>query len=384
MKANILVVDDEPDIIGLVKLKMRKQIRSGKYEFSFAGNGQEALEIIKRRPDEIDVVVSDINMPMMDGITLVTNIFENYSHIKSIMMTAYGDMPNIRQAMKNGVHDYLLKPVNFEEFEITIDRAFNFARKEKQIIESKNQAKKELEEANKRLENAYKKEKALNKLKSNFVSMVSHEYREPLSAIQSSSDVLKTILNGSASYQEDKFINQIEVSVRTMSDLLDEVVYFEELEKEDFDRESKACLDCLVKTIISEYELTNPKKHKIYLTSAKTNIKVCSEENLIYLILNNILSNSIKFSSEGSIIFIKLEEISDHVIMTVEDQGIGIPENEIEKLFEPFSRCSNAAKIPGTGLGMSIVNRALDKIEGDIEIKSEIDKGTTVKIKFRK
>jgi adenylate cyclase len=117
----ILVVDDEPDLEMLIKQKFRQKIREQKYEFYFALNGKEALDKIKQHP-EIDIVLSDINMPEMDGLTLLSHLNESSPLIKSVIISAYGDMENIRIAMNRGAFDFVTKPVNFEDLSVTIER----------------------------------------------------------------------------------------------------------------------------------------------------------------------------------------------------------------------------------------------------------------------
>ena len=117
----ILVVDDEPDLERLVRQRMRRQIRAGRYGFEFAGNGLEALEKIVAIPD-IDIVLSDINMPKMDGLTLLQQIPEVNADIRSVIVSAYGDMENIRTAMNRGAFDFVTKPIDFTDLEVTIDR----------------------------------------------------------------------------------------------------------------------------------------------------------------------------------------------------------------------------------------------------------------------
>jgi adenylate cyclase len=117
----ILVVDDEPDLEMLIKQKFRQKIREQKYEFYFAINGQVALDQIKAHPD-IDIVLSDINMPEMDGLTLLSHLNESSPLIKSVIVSAYGDMENIRIAMNRGAYDFVTKPVNFDDLSITIER----------------------------------------------------------------------------------------------------------------------------------------------------------------------------------------------------------------------------------------------------------------------
>ncbi|HVB02232.1 MAG TPA: adenylate/guanylate cyclase domain-containing protein [Chitinophagaceae bacterium] len=122
--AKILVVDDETDLELLIKQKFRKQIREHQYEFIFAVNGTDALEKLKLFP-EVDIVLSDINMPEMDGLTLISKLNEVNPLIKAVVVSAYGDMDNIRAAMNRGAYDFLCKPVNFSDLELTMEKTIH-------------------------------------------------------------------------------------------------------------------------------------------------------------------------------------------------------------------------------------------------------------------
>src|SRR6202051_366768 len=119
MTATILFVDDEPDLEALVLQKFRRQIRDGAGTFMFAHDGIEALASIENHPD-VDMVVSDINMPRMDGLSLLQKLQEAEDKKSTIIVSAYGDMNNIRTAMNRGAFDFLTKPINFEDLELTL------------------------------------------------------------------------------------------------------------------------------------------------------------------------------------------------------------------------------------------------------------------------
>jgi class 3 adenylate cyclase len=119
--AKILVVDDEADLEALIKQKFRQKIREQQYEFVFASNGRHALEQLISHTD-VDIVLSDINMPEMDGLTLLTKLGEQHNLLKSVIVSAYGDMENIRTAMNRGAFDFITKPVNFEDLELTMQK----------------------------------------------------------------------------------------------------------------------------------------------------------------------------------------------------------------------------------------------------------------------
>jgi adenylate cyclase len=136
----ILVVDDEADLEMLIKQKFRRQIREHLYEFLFAANGLEALEKIKHSQD-VDIVLSDINMPEMDGLTLLGKLNEISPIIKTVMVSAYGDMENIRTAMNKGAYDFICKPVNFDDLDLTIAKTIQHVsqlRKTLQAIKENN------------------------------------------------------------------------------------------------------------------------------------------------------------------------------------------------------------------------------------------------------
>ena len=139
MPAKILVVDDEPDLEQLILQKFRKQIREGIFTFKFAGNGVQALERLAE-DDAIDLVLTDINMPEMDGLTLLNRIKEQERPtLRSVIVSAYGDIENIRTAMNRGAFDFVIKPIDLNDLEITIDKSLNDLRVLKEAMQSRDQ-----------------------------------------------------------------------------------------------------------------------------------------------------------------------------------------------------------------------------------------------------
>ena len=130
----ILVVDDEADLEVLVKQKFRKKIREQEYEFVFANNGVEALKQISNHLD-LDLVLSDINMPEMDGLTLLSKLNEQHSILKSVIISAYGDMANIRTAMNLGAFDFITKPVDFNDLELTIEKTIKYVKQVRETVQ---------------------------------------------------------------------------------------------------------------------------------------------------------------------------------------------------------------------------------------------------------
>lgn len=133
--AKILVADDEVDLETLIKQKFRKQIRDEKYEFIFSLNGKDALVKLEEHRD-IDIILSDINMPEMDGLTLLGRLPEVSPLVKAVMVSAYGDMDNIRTAMNRGAFDFVCKPVNFHDLEITIEKTLKHIEQVKETLQA--------------------------------------------------------------------------------------------------------------------------------------------------------------------------------------------------------------------------------------------------------
>lgn len=131
----ILVADDEPDLESLIKQKFRKQIREGVYDFIFAFNGRDALNKVQENPN-VDIVLSDINMPEMDGLSLLSELKVQHPLLKTVIISAYGDMSNIRVAMNRGAFDFVTKPVNFEDLELTLAKTIEYVAQLKSTLKA--------------------------------------------------------------------------------------------------------------------------------------------------------------------------------------------------------------------------------------------------------
>lgn len=233
------------------------------------------------------------------------------------------------------------------------------------------------------IKNALEKEKELNDLKSKFITIASHEFRTPLSTILSSTNLIHRYQNTEILEKTDKHINRIKSSVRNLTQILEDFLSLSKFEEGKFDKENKA-LDIidLVKNCMEEVNVFAKKDQQFILEYQITNPIINSNVQSLRNVITNLLSNAIKYSFEGSNIYIKLWHEENLIYLSVRDEGIGIPKEQKEYLFQRFFRADNAINIQGTGLGLFIVKKYLENLNGIIEFESEENIGTKFTISF--
>lgn len=226
----------------------------------------------------------------------------------------------------------------------------------------------ELKRAQEETRIALRREQELNKLKANFVTVVSHEFRTPMTVIYSSSEILQASKNMQEEKQQ-KLHFQIQRSVRRMTELLDEVVFIERSMKEHvvaFPRPTdvyKLCQDAIKETLVFD---SNEHLLETEYLPAPEQMIVRIDATLLRSILTNLISNALKFSPARSTVHISIENTAAHLILRVRDSGIGIPEADRAQIFELFYRGGNVGIIQGTGMGLTIVKRSVDAHKGTI------------------
>lgn len=239
-----------------------------------------------------------------------------------------------------------------------------------------------LEQSQTELHEALDKERQLNEIKSRFVSMASHEFRTPLSAVLSSAALLSKYVKEEEQEKRDKHIGRIKDSVKHLNDILED---FLSLGKLDEGRISSDPHEFNLKEMIDEtladvkVVLKPGQKFKLDFEGEEV---INADKKLLRNILINLLSNAAKFSQEDSSIEIKVKSEQEQTTLSVKDRGIGISEKDQEHLFNMFYRASNVTNIQGTGLGLHIVKRYLDLMNGTVNLRSQLGKGTTITITF--
>ena len=240
----------------------------------------------------------------------------------------------------------------------------------------------ELEKSKDELTKALSKEKELGDLKSRFVSMASHEFRTPLSTILSSASLLAKYALTEEQDKRDKHINRIKSAVNNLTDILNEFLSIGKIEDGKITaKNSLFNIKELVITLCGEMNGILKTGQKLICThSGSTAIYL--DASLLKNILINLISNAIKFSGQHSQIEISSSEFDDVVEIKVRDEGIGMSQDDQTHLFERFFRATNASNIQGTGLGLHIVGKYIELMDGDIKIKSELEKGTEIILTF--
>ncbi len=228
---------------------------------------------------------------------------------------------------------------------------------------------------------ALQKEKELNELKSRFVSMVSHEFRTPLSVVVLSARLLERFYDTVSEEKRLQYLDRIQAAAKRMTQLLDDVLFLGKTEagKQEF---KPVAIDLLrvCREIVDELQLTVNSGHTIIINCQEATIPACMDETLLRHILTNLLSNGIKYSPEHKTIWLHLSAEQEWVTLQIQDQGIGIPADDLQELFVSFHRGSNVGKIPGTGLGLAIAHQSVHLHQGTIAVQSQLHEGTTFTI----
>ena len=236
-----------------------------------------------------------------------------------------------------------------------------------------------------KLEEALEKEKELNEMKSRFVSMTSHEFRTPLSTIFSSASIIDRYKMADEQDNREKHTRKIKKSVTMLINILDEFLNMTRLEKDVVlvrNSHSKYDLNEFIKSIADELE-SILKKDQLIKLEQDGNVEVFFDQSIFKQIIYNILSNAIKYSGEGSTITISSQHKEDKfLVLSIKDEGIGIPYEEQKHLFTRFFRASNSTHIQGTGLGLYLVLHYLNLLNGRISFESEANKGTTFSVEI--
>lgn len=240
-----------------------------------------------------------------------------------------------------------------------------------------------LQEAKEEVSISLEKEKELGQLKSRFVSMASHEFRTPLSAIQLSAVLVEKYAQPFDNPQIAKHVKKIKNAVGNLTTILNDFLSLEKLEAGKIEPAFiRFDLVKLSEEITEEMQMVAKENQDIIYQHTGTASMVQLDPNLLKNCIINLVANAIKYSGENTFIEFNTEINHQHVFVTVRDNGIGIPETDQKHLFEAFFRAHNTGNIPGTGLGLNIVARYVGLMNGKADFKSELNKGTIFTLTF--
>ena len=239
-------------------------------------------------------------------------------------------------------------------------------------------------QAEEEIYNALNKEKELGELKSRFVSMASHEFRTPLSTILSSASLIEKYPLEEHNQQRVKHTERIKTNVTNLNMILNDFLSLEKLESGNFrSRLEEFDLREFMEELSQDFEVTKKPSQFIECScDGSTSMPIKTDRFLLQNIMNNLLSNAVKYSGDGTAIKISVAKNGKNYTIEVKDQGRGISEEDQQQLFSRFFRASNSGTVQGTGLGLHIVKRYLDLLQGSISVQSELEKGSTFTIKI--
>jgi signal transduction histidine kinase len=239
----------------------------------------------------------------------------------------------------------------------------------------------ERKRAEQELRNALERERELSQLKSNFISMVSHEYRNPLGIILSSTELLKRYHDRLTPAERMESILDIEVATRRMAGMIDNLLLMGKADAGKLARAPKLVdLVELAQVIVDESLSAGEAGRTVRFEHRGIESFATTDEQLLRLILGNLLTNALKYSPADRAPSLTLSRVGRHAVFAIHDDGIGIPEEDRPGLFQAFRRARNVGVINGTGLGLYIVKHCVDLHEGTIELESAVGKGTTVTV----
>ncbi|GAB3959384.1 hypothetical protein GCM10028805_55390 [Spirosoma harenae] len=355
MTTKILLADDEKDLEDLFRQQFRQQIQNKTYEFFFAHDGQQALTMLEQQPD-IDVLLSDINMPGIDGLTLLTKVPLVNPVLRTIIVTAYGDMANIRTAMNEGAFDFLTKPIKFSDLKKTLDKAIHSAAQHREMVELK----------------------AMDEMKTRFFANVTHELRTPLSLIVAPVDNLLETAELPPNHQHQ--LATVQRNARQLLRLFNQLLDINKLEAKQMELVNEVGdLPEFVGQIVELFRpSTDIKKLSLTYQTDLPAGNYLFDADKWEKILYNLLSNAIKFTQTGGI-SVHLRKMPTAAQLLVSDTGMGISADKLPYIFNRFYQVDQSLNRThtGTGIGLALVYELVIRLGGTIQVfPQETGQGT--------
>ena len=365
----ILVVDDTPQNLAL----MRDLLESD-YTVKLAPSGERALKIAKNQP--VDLILLDIMMPDIDGYEVCRQLKADpvTADTPVIFFTAKTETQDEQMGFALGAADYITKPIS-PPIVLARVRAHLLFKQARDALERRNR------EDQQRFDTALAQQVELNELKSTFVAMTSHEFRTPLTSILVSQSLLRNYCDRLPVGERNGLLDSIESAVKRMVLMLDQVLTIGRADAHLLSFNPKpvnllTLCQQLRDEAVASHSQGKTQAARVALDAELDDKDVVADEKLLRHILGNLLSNAIKYSPATAEALFKVRRNGQGVSFEVRDQGIGIPAQDLPRLFGDFHRASNVGNIPGTGLGLAIVKRAVESHGGAITVASKPGDGT--------
>lgn len=323
----------------------------------------------------VDVALLDLTLPDSQGLESLARLIENSPSLPIVVLTNTNDEDLAIAAVRQGAQDYLVKRQVQGEI---LARSLRYAIERKHNLESLKAVNQALEYRVQERTAELMKAQEQNQLRSEFVSMISHDFRNPLNTILASAVLLQDHEKKLTEEKKVTLFQRIRSASKNMAQLLDEVLLIGEADSGQLQYQpSRVNLDAFCRQIVEEIQLSAGDNYQVIFNFKSTEVEAQLDGNLLRRILINLLENAIKYSPQRGIV--QFDLISQHETLNfcIQDQGIGIPNDAIEELFEPFYRAKNVGSIPGTGLGLAIVKHCVEAHGGQIWVNSQVGTGTT-------
>ncbi len=351
-KPIVLYVDDEENNLNSFRAAFRKY-----YIIHIATSAQIALDILKT--EKVHIIITDQRMPDTTGVEFLTTIIESYPDTVRMLLTGYDDIEPVIQSINKGlIYKYISKPWEEHNLKIDIENAY-------EIYATKSQLKQKNEELS----------KAYNEL-DKFVYSTSHDLRAPLMSILGIVQVAKLEPNNVAT---EEYLTMIERSVNRMDAFVQNIMnYYRNTRSDEYYNEIH--FERLLRETINDFEYFQHTSNIFFKTHVDQTDLFCTDEGRLRIILNNLISNAIKYqkNQNGQLISVSINVKNGFALIEIEDNGIGIGTDHIHNIFDMFYVASH--ENAGSGIGLYIVKEAVNKISGTVDISSEPGVGTKFKI----
>jgi signal transduction histidine kinase len=394
-ESNISILIAEDDVLSGKMMT----ITIKKLGYTFCGLATNTDDCIQMTEDlKPDLILMDIDMPgKQDGIGAAQIISNKYG-TPIIYVTANAEDGVFARALKTSPFGYVLKPISKEMIRTVIemgyarhllelqlkDKQFELQKLNTELEEKVNERTLELKNKNDQLEIALTREKELNEFKSRIVTTISHEFRTPMTTIMSSAEIMERLLN--KDQPKDKIFrhtNLVKDSVAELIELLNDVLLSEKFDSGKYEVElEKIDLDAFLEDFVYKTKIGIGKSHQ-FVPKIESNLgEFKTDRKLMRHILSNLLSNAFKYSEKNTEVILAITKNAQTIDIEVIDQGMGMSEETVSMIFDSFYRAKNVTNIEGTGMGLSILSKAIKQLHGEISVKSELEKGSSFLVKL--